>query len=460
MVEGRNPLLAFHRASCKSFYIQSQSKPVNIKLLRQAWNAFARLLDVDWREAFNCHQCGLTPQIVICDGTLIGFRKDLASTVPPEVISDEKIIKGSEHADRVLLKSLKSRELLLKYSGYSKQRKRLANSAGLTLSEFSQLQKLCRKEGCSELAELISYLSRDQTTKISPVEYMEFFNELSRCSPVCGTFQVAGNSQAMEAIEKVCSGLNIKHPSQLAHLKVIQEHAPVLADVLLKCTYPLSKQFLNFIKLLKLYISAPFDKEELNYTDVGSASKLSCFPNHPPVREVRNYSCDNKTPCQQNDSCRKYASHHPTLTPGIFTLYCPHGICYGFEVMRSHESPRIPFQIFLTRFLQPPKVIIYDNACKLHHYILNREPNHFKSTKFLVDRFHWKGHAGCSSGYNLNKYPGFDMNAINSQVNEQANAGLQRIKAHISYMKEDNFMFHVKLFLALANNVKQHSTTF
>ena len=43
------------------------------------------------------------------------------------------------------------------------------------------------------------------------------------------------------------------------------------------------------------------------------------------------------------------------------------------------------------------------------------------------------------------------MGAINSQVNEQANAGLQRIKAHISYMKEDNFMFHVKLFLALTN---------
>lgn len=99
-------------------------------------------------------------------------------------------------------------------------------------------------------------------------------------------------------------------------------------------------------------------------------------------------------------------------------------------------------------------MIVYDNACKLHQYILNREPNHFKSTKFLVDRFHWKGHVGCSSGYNLNKYPGFDMGAINSQVNEQANAGLQRIKAHISYMKEDNFMFHVKLFLALTNKMK------
>ena len=50
------------------------------------------------------------------------------------------------------------------------------------------------------------------------------------------------------------------------------------------------------------------------------------------------------------------------------------------------------------------------------------------------------------------------MGAINSPVNEQANAGLQRIKAHISYMKEDNFMFHVKLFPALTNKMKQHMT--
>lgn len=85
---------------------------------------------------------------------------------------------------------------------------------------------------------------------------MEFFNELSRCSPVCATFQVAGNSQVMKAIEKVSAGLNIKHPSQLANLKAIQEHAPVLADVLLKCTCPLPKQFLNFIKLLKSYVAA------------------------------------------------------------------------------------------------------------------------------------------------------------------------------------------------------------
>ena len=87
--------------------------------------------------------------------------------------------------------------------------------------------------------------------------------------------------------------------------------------------------------------------------------------------------------------------------------------------------------------------IIYDNSCKLHQYILNRQPSHFKNTPFLVDRFHWRGHVGCSSGYSLDRYATPQISSINSQVNEQANAGLQRTKGQIAYMKPDNFMFHI-----------------
>ena len=163
-----------------------------------------------------------------------------------------------------------------------------------------------------------------------------------------------------------------------------------------------------------------------------------------------------QTSCEDEDACRKYSSSHPTLTPGIFTMFCCHGICCGFEVMQSHESPRHPFDIFLCRFVVPPTIIIYDNGCKLHQYALNREPRHFRDTTFLVDRFHWRGHIGCSSGYSLDHYTSLDIVTINSQVNEQANAGLQKIKGQIAYMKPENFMFHVKLFLAMHNRDKQH----
>ena len=47
-------------------------------------------------------------------------------------------------------------------------------------------------------------------------------------------------------------------------------------------------------------------------------------------------------------------------------------------------------------FHSAPDVIIYDNACNLHAYCLNRNPKFFQKTRFLADRFHWPNHTGMS----------------------------------------------------------------
>ena len=82
---------------------------------------------------------------------------------------------------------------------------------------------------------------------------------------------------------------------------------------------------------------------------------------------------------------------------------------------------------------------------------MNREPALFGHT-FAVDHFHWRGHIGCSASYSLDKYSSIaEVKAVSSQVNEQANAGLQHIKGQLAYMSADNFMFHLSLFLAVKN---------
>ena len=47
------------------------------------------------------------------------------------------------------------------------------------------------------------------------------------------------------------------------------------------------------------------------------------------------YFADRRRTQMASDACRKYFTGHPTLTPGVFTVFCQHGICYGFEV--SHQ---------------------------------------------------------------------------------------------------------------------------
>ena len=44
-----------------------------------------------------------------------------------------------------------------------------------------------------------------------------------------------------------------------------------------------------------------------------------------------------------------------------------------------------------------------------------------------------------------------NFSQINSQVNEQANSGLQRIKGQLAYMRPENFIFTLSIFLAMNN---------
>ena len=108
-----------------------------------------------------------------------------------------------------------------------------------------------------------------------------------------------------------------------------------------------------------------------NYHDYNTpCSSTSFFPSLPIVHGKSNYKMGSNSPTQ-DDNCRKASYSHPIPAPGIFTVYCPHRVCYGFEVMQGCESPKVPFDIFTSRFHSPPKVIIYDNACKLHTYCSN-----------------------------------------------------------------------------------------
>ena len=75
---------------------------------------------------------------------------------------------------------------------------------------------------------------------------------------------------------------------------------------------------------------------------------------------------------KQKAICTKKKKAHPNLSPGILTVFCPHGVSCGFQLLKDVESPKTPFTVLATRFPKPPKFVIYDNACNLHEYVLNR----------------------------------------------------------------------------------------
>ena len=102
----------------------------------------------------------------------------------------------------------------------------------------------------------------------------------------------------------------------------------------------------------------------------GNPSQLCYFPCLPELRAPATYKADSKKATNNADSCRKLSYGHPTRYHHHLLPTCMGYICYGFEVMARCESPRLPF-LFTTMFPRSPKVIVYDNACKLHIYCLN-----------------------------------------------------------------------------------------
>ena len=65
---------------------------------------------------------------------------------------------------------------------------------------------------------------------------------------------------------------------------------------------------------------------------------------------------------------------------------------------------------------------------------------------------------GCSQGYNISQYPQFSD--MNTQVVEQSNSLLKRIKSSVSYMNAPNFMKHLKFYLWYHNSNNQFCITY
>ena len=136
-----------------------------------------------------------------------------------------------------MLKSRKSRELLLKYSGYSRDRRLLRNPPSLSPSEFKQLLELLKKEGASPLAKVIAHISSETQQYRAPRPYRAILYELSLNTPVCGLLQVAGDEEVLKVIHSIASGTDIRQAKYRQELRLIQDKAPLLASFILSLPY-------------------------------------------------------------------------------------------------------------------------------------------------------------------------------------------------------------------------------
>ena len=173
------------------------------------------------------------------------------------------------------------------------------------------------------------------------------------------------------------------------------------------------------------------------------ANKLVYFPNLPKVHGIPAYLADQwatRRAPEDQDACRKYSLSHPTLTPGMFTIYCPHGVLLWIRSNAIAWISKASIQNFLHSFqytttyhrLQQP-IASYINTFSI-------DINHISRAHLsLLVVSHWQGHVRCSSGYSLDRYTMPKPRAETLKLMSKAMLGYSALKDKLHMWQKREF---------------------
>ncbi len=126
-------------------------------------------------------------------------------------------------------------------------------------------------------------------------------------------------------MEEMEIGYNIQKNPETLHC--LQNEAPILFAVLRDL--PVEEPLLRLFKCLKTKVKDTFRQDAHALKTVSrstSGNRFSYLPNWPVINERGANKQDLIKSNKKKDlECTKDYRGHPTLMPGIFTLYCKHG---------------------------------------------------------------------------------------------------------------------------------------
>ena len=190
--------------------------------------------------------------------------------------------------------------------------------------------------------------------------------------------------------------------------------------------------------------------------------ETGCHYGKPPCRVRPFYEgkdASDKKSIKTEATCRKLYSTYTknNLTGGLMALWCPHLVCLGFHKIPSCEGRNDVFSAILRYWECAPKVVIYDFACQLGPYCMQREPEFFKNTLFVVDEMHANGHTHCSQACFVSNYMNVrsSLMSVNSSAAETSNSGLNRIRKSVSYMGQSHAILFTYVYLSVWNRKKE-----
>lgn len=214
------------------------------------------------------------------------------------------------HRERIFIAHKDTRDLLRRFS-----------DKGLTGSEFQQLTSLVLLHA-PWLSKVILHISSssEKGTVVCAKEWCKLIHALSATSPACGLLHPSETTSNL--VKEMIAGDITTKPHLM---KCLQEQLPVMFE-LTRTLHGYPHELMKpIIEEMLLKANTPFEgdkMEEVTPVAINCNDEMSYFPHLPKCRERQVYTADT---VGKVFTCTKKSSRHPTLLPGVFTLFCEHG---------------------------------------------------------------------------------------------------------------------------------------
>ena len=161
-----------------------------------------------------------------------------------------------------------------------------------------------------------------------PPNWAPFIESLAVSTPVCGL--IHQDEELLATLEEfVASKGRVTSES----LFVFREKFPVFHSLIV--SFPEFKCPEVLLPVMEMMIAKSKEPFRTNgdYTDSLRLAEDDAVPDEryshwPSLRQIRRrgrYIVDDKADSKRQQSCHKMSSGHPTLLPGVFTMFCQHG---------------------------------------------------------------------------------------------------------------------------------------
>ena len=359
-------------------------------LFLRACTGYARMIRFR-KEDFLCPDCGPSPKYIVCDGKMDGPTKvlHLHELDNPE-LDESPLCQGSLFGDRVFLCE-------------NKERKKVCSllTDAITMEEFLDSDAMQSING-KLVFNLVERISLERPDRM-PMPYKQLLANICKISSVAGFLQVL-SAEPLDHLEQFClQTLDVRAAVNAEAQRTIKEEMPALWPNLVDILNLEHLQFLPndltliILQLVKIrrdtFLTAATrsDDDYIDWEDPEKEHPTQFYPNWPIFRFPKKYIVRNVSDCE---FCSKSFNKHTDFSFGVFSAgcACPYNITYGYELMLCRESAHNIFRLLMCRDvdLNSLEGVIFDFACGLDQYILNREPKEFEFLRCLVDGAHWQ----------------------------------------------------------------------